>query len=520
MATTKPNILFILTDQERFPRHMDQVDLAKILPSRDYLYKNGVRYNHFYINASPCTPNRSVIFTGLYTQQTWMVGNAEMQQPDLKTAFPTFGTALRELGYSTNYFGKWHLSTEPTGNDILSAYGFDNFPLGKEFHGNPNQGSLSDDAIAESAAEFLGQTHTQPFLAVVSLINPHDIMYYPRQVFPREALVNYPGLTVPENYETVESLKKSKPICQAQYKELYEKLMGDMPDDVTTEEDKKKYIAYLNYYLWLESKVDKKIGIVLKALNESDNKTNTIVIFTADHGDQIGSHGMSGKQCCVYEESLNVPFCVLDYTQQYIPASEAGKIRQKFGSSIDIFPTILSMASGGAAVPSNYSYLSGVNLLPNIKNDSNATKSEVLFTYDFNIPGAIAGPDHIRCVINQEFKGALYDHWGMDNANQDQPTVEEGAVDVREGLRHKELYKRTTKQDLLELTNFANEKGFEGKMAEIEAYLTEVTTTKLRAVLPDEMQAASDMAKAEYVELQQSEATVEEVRTRVKDYLG
>ncbi len=521
MASTQPNIVFIFTDQERRPRHMDAVDLSTILPSRERLYKAGVRYENFYINAAPCTPNRSVIFTGLYTQQTWMLGNAGMDQPDLKTAFPTFGTALRDLGYSTNYFGKWHLSTEPKGNEALAAYGFENFPLGDEFHGTANQGSDSDPIIAEEAVNFLKQTHDKPFLAVIGLVNPHDIMFYPRQMRPLKPKEIYPGLTVPSNFETVEALRKNKPECQAQYKQLYELLMGDMPDDVDSPHNRQEYITYLDYYLWLQKKVDDEIGKILDALQNSENKNNTIVIFTADHGDQIGTHGMSGKQCCVYEETMNVPFCVVDYTQKFIPASQAGTKRTKFGSSVDIFPTILSMAMGGSGTTSeNYAYLSGVNLLPNIIDDSKTTKSEVLFTYDFNIPGAVAGPDHIRCVIDQDWKGAIYNHWGMDNAGQEQPTVEQGAVDIRKGLSQRELYKRATANDKLEITNFAISKGYEAQMADIEAHLDEVMQTKLRAPLPSTMQAASDQAKAEYVAMQDNSVSPEVMKTRLKDYLG
>ncbi|MBI3230031.1 MAG: sulfatase-like hydrolase/transferase [Burkholderiales bacterium] len=521
MASTQPNIVFILTDQERFPRHMDHVDLGKILPNRARLYKAGVNYENFYINAAPCTPNRSVIFTGLYTQQTWMVGNAEMKQPDLKTAFPTFGTALKELGYSTNYFGKWHLSTAPSGEDALAAYGFEHFPLAEEFHGEANEGSECDSKIADAAVKFLAQKQDKPFLAVVCLVNPHDIMYYPRQMEPHLPGETYAGLTVPANFETVHDLMKNKPDCQAQYKRLYELLMGNMPNDVDTEHGKKAYITYLDYYLWLQAKVDVEIGKVLDALLGSENKENTIVIFTADHGDQIGSHGMSGKQCCVYEETINVPFCVVDYTQKFIPSNQAGTKRTNFGSSVDIFPTIMSLAMGVDAVkPASYSYLSGIDLLPNIINSSKPTRDEVLFTYDFNIPGVVPGPDHIRCYIDKEWKGAVYNHWGMDNGLQAQPSVEEGAVDIRKGLSQRELYKRTTPSDKLELHNLANDKAYDAQMSKIEAHLDEVMHTKLRAPLPTAMQAASDEAKAEYVALQEYSLSTDFVQSKMKHFLG
>lgn len=520
MSHLQPNIVFILTDQERFPRHMSQVDLSEILPNRARLYKAGVRYENFYINAAPCTPNRSVIFTGLYTQQTWMVGNAEMKQPDMKTAFPTFGTALRDMGYSTNYFGKWHLSTAPEGQSGLAGYGFDNFALGTEYHGEANQGSEKDPDIADAAVAFLSVKQDKPFLAAVCFINPHDIMYYPGGMEPLEAGVTYPGLRVPDNFETVDALKANKPDCQAQYKKLYELLMGDMPDSVDTKVGRDAYIAYLDYYLWLQAKVDVEIGKVLDALEGSENRNNTIVIFTADHGDQIGSHGLSGKQCCVYDESLNVPFCVVDYSQTVIPAAQAGSARTQFGSSIDIFPTILNLATGGdAARTLRYQYLAGVDLRPNIINGNNPTKDEVLFTYDFNLPGVVPAPDHIRCSITREWKGAVYDHWGMDNGVNPQPTVKDGAVDIRKGFTQRELYARTG-TDRLELHNLANDGAFKAQMDKIEAHLDDVILTKLRAPLPKAMQDASDQAKSEYVKMQVYAPTPKEIKAHRKDYLG
>ncbi|WP_338847877.1 sulfatase-like hydrolase/transferase [Massilia sp. W12] len=520
MSVTRPNIVLIMTDQERFPRHMDQVDLRAHLPNRHRLYDKGVSYQNFYINAAPCTPNRSVIFTGLYTQQTWMVGNAEMKQPDMDPAFPTFGTALKELGYATNYFGKWHLSTEPSGKLGLDAYGFENFALGEEFHGDANQGGEKDPIIAKAAADFLQVKQSQPFLAVISFINPHDIMYFPDGMIPAQSEGVYEGMDVPPNFETLQQLRQRKPDCQAQYKRLYEAVMGDMPDDINSEAGRNAYVHYMNYYLWLQTKVDAQIGVVLDALESSENRQNTIVIFTADHGDQIGSHGLSGKQCLAYEESLHVPFCVRDYSDQVIPADQAGSTRSQFGSSIDIFPTVLSIALNGEAWPENYKHLRGVDLKPNLRDASQPTKNEVLFTYDFNLPGVVFGPDHIRCSITQDWKGAVYNHWQMDNANQPQPDDPDAAVSIRKGVVARELYSRS--DDPLEMNNLANSSTHADQMAQIEAHLDQVLETELRAPLPQEMQAASDAAKAGYVSYQVygPAPMPEEIKKFRKDYLG
>lgn len=153
--------------------------------------------------------------TGLYAQQSWMCYLIDLGQPSLSPIFPTYARALRdELGYNTFYFGKWHisnldgLSKDNRYHKALENYGFDYFWPGQEDNTKPVGGTMNDGKIATRFAEFIdGQTETdEPFLAVLSLLNPHDVFYFPDKVIPKPD-EPYPHIHIPENFETMKHLK-------------------------------------------------------------------------------------------------------------------------------------------------------------------------------------------------------------------------------------------------------------------------------------------------------------------------
>jgi len=502
----RPNILIIMTDQERAPMHMENVNLETILPARNQIKNEGVSYENFYINASPCTPNRSVMLTGLYSQQIWMCTNPELGQPSLKTGFPSFARALKDIGYDTAYSGKWHISSEiDEGNpEALKDYGFDVFDPPMEFAGSPNEGENSDNDIAARAVDFINNRKQgdKPFLCVVSFVNPHDIMYYWRFMKPRNPGETYKGMRVPKNFESMNHLKRSKPKCQGICRTITNTFFGRLPNEIDSAKDKKKYIEFLDYYLWLQKKTDTQIQKVLHTLNAPGNaglKENTVIIFTSDHGELAGSHGLRGKNFCFYEEAVRVPFYVTDYTGKLIPKNQAGTMRKNLGSSIDLFPTLLSIAaSGGDPVDTApYDFLPGTDLTPNLKDPSIPTNDYVLFAHDLVIPGMKA-PAHIVGKIDEEWKGALYNNWQMDNLKNTDSSPDE-AVQIVEGSTDRELYKRTAPKDRLEIENLANYKKNSEKMDEIESQLIELSKTQLRGPLPSPYNAVSEQAKADYV---------------------
>lgn len=525
----KPNIILITTDEERYPQHMEGINLDEILPARARLKRQGVSYENFFTNTSPCTPSRSSIMTGLYAQQTWMCYLIDLGQPSLSTEFPTYAKALRDdLGYNTSYFGKWHISDltdHPVDNPdptALEHYGFNYFWPGHEDNSKPVEGTMNDGKIANAFVEFLENQaeRVEPFLSVLSLLNPHDVVYFHNKIVP-EPEKPFQNIRIPENFETMKQLKDNKPQCQSKFREYYKHFAGDMPDNIQTEQDATQYRLYLSHYLWLQKKVDLQIQKVLEALDaKPEVQNNTIIIFTSDHGDFVGSHGMRGKDCAVYDEALKVPFYVVDYTRTLIPDKERGKTRAQLGSSIDIFPTMLGMAASGEEkrrIKERYHFLPGTDLTPNISDRTQPTRDRVLFTYDSaevmgNNPDlqskiAIESPTHILCQIDKEYKAAVYDFWTM-NLNPDPTKLEnpDGAVTIVPGYTETELYKReedAPTEARWEVENLAKNERYQGTMDEYKTELHTNVHNAVRAPLPKvdghNLQKVSEEAKAAYV---------------------
>src|SRR5690242_6799132 len=159
----KPNIILITVDQLRFPMHFESLGInnaddfvEKYMPNLwNYLWKDGVKFSNYYTAASDCTAARATIHTGLYAYQTYSMLTLityppdEPTQPMLDPAFPTIGKLMRQAGYETPYFGKWHLSYQ---SDDLEKYGYSSNTPNQDYVGYAGQGLSTDDTPAWEAA--------------------------------------------------------------------------------------------------------------------------------------------------------------------------------------------------------------------------------------------------------------------------------------------------------------------------------------------------------------------------------
>jgi arylsulfatase A-like enzyme len=204
-AAPPPNILFILVDELRFwrvfPKGINNVGefLQAFMPNTyQSLWVPGVKFARHYTAGTACSPARGTLITGLYTQQSWMLGtifdsptSKVSEQPVLNRAYPTYGKLLQQAGYQTPYIGKWHLSV-PQGEtgEPLSAYGFQGMtvpdPIGANLEGTignlaEQSGYFSDSQIASQAVNYLQQRTPgeAPWCLTVGFINPHDKEFFP-----------------------------------------------------------------------------------------------------------------------------------------------------------------------------------------------------------------------------------------------------------------------------------------------------------------------------------------------------
>ena len=314
-ANDKPDVILLMTDQHRYDELSFLGTPGASTPAIDEICREGVVFTHAFVPTPQCSPARASIFTGRWPHRAGVVGNVSKrrvpagQSGPLDPAIPSMGKVFKDAGYETAYFGKWHLGQSP------EQCGFDTV------------GVSSGRAIALHIADFLQarkeKGEGKPLLLVVSWINPHDIYQ-----------INDDNLAVSEDIEaklphSVDDDLATKPPPQAQF-------LAEDQGIPFIDYSHAQWLRYVRYYHQLTSKVDDDIGRVRATLIQ--NIPDAITIFTADHGDLGGAHGLPYKCPAMYEELIRVPLVV----------SWPGRIQHKRSeelvNSIDLLPTMCDLA--------------------------------------------------------------------------------------------------------------------------------------------------------------------------------
>lgn len=298
------NILMIVTDQEY--AHQALPD-GVTLPNRDRIRSRGVSFNNHQVTTTVCTPSRSVMWTGQHTPFTGMFDNTNFARiNDMRAdpeGLPTIGHLLRNLGYYTAFKGKWHESEfiEGDTSEAMEPYGFSDFQASGDVYGAPMDGFTKDPQTAESAAVWLRNRATeiaesQPWYLTVNFVNPHDIMYFDtdddemvqvRGMFPIFGAPDAP--LYQQKWPTSLPDSFSDDLSQHPQAVRNYKLLSDMAYGKIPREREDMWKNHVNYYINCMIDVDRHIGMVLDALEESGQSKNTIIIFTSDHGEMAGA---------------------------------------------------------------------------------------------------------------------------------------------------------------------------------------------------------------------------------------
>ena len=321
----RPNIVFVLTDQLG----------ARWLPAYGHPQVSTPQLSSFAgqstvferaITTSPiCTPYRGCLLSGLYPSQTGVVRNG-MAYP---RGLPSLADTLNEAGYATSYVGKWHLSGAPQYNRWAppeDRAGFQDF-IGWESHHVDHRRGLAwaddpDSAIALDGHETDGLTdiaiaqlekvakNDMPFCLLVSYQAPHPPCSPPASTM--------------QLYEDGDLVPEPNADREAWFKH------DAWNADYGVAEFRQRYFGEI-------SQLDAAFGRLLRALDRLKLRENTLVIFTSDHGEMAGAHGLFGKGV-MYEEALHVPLIVS------APGQTAGHRSQASAATIDLLPTLLDFA--------------------------------------------------------------------------------------------------------------------------------------------------------------------------------
>jgi len=361
---SRPNILFLLSDDQRRDTIRALGNWHMKTPNLDRLVREGTSFTRAYcmgsMNPAVCQPSRAMIMNG-----------RTLFRATVGTPYKLLPEVLREEGYVTFATGKWHHARAPfarafiaggaiffggmSDHDKVPLHDFD--PTGR-YDAKPRyEDKLSSELFADAAVDFLErhakQRSARPFFAYVSFTAPHDPRTPPAEY--RE-MYDAAKLRLPENF------LPEHPFDNGEMTIRDEKL-APWP---RTPEVVREHLA--DYYGMI-SHMDAQIGRILDALEETGLKENTIIVFAADHGLAIGSHGLLGKQS-VYEHSMGTPLIIGG------PGLPEQKKNDAFAYLFDIYPTLCDLA--GVKVPES---VEGKSLATVLRGEERQVRDTVFTAY-------------------------------------------------------------------------------------------------------------------------------------------
>jgi len=512
--TQAPNIIILMTDQQRAFRYFPEAWIDENLPNFRQLQNNGLTFTNTICNASRCSPSRSVLYTGQYTWQTMVYDVGGTLSPEV----PTIGKLMLAAGYEMVYKGKWHLSggaepehrpvspqlansagamleknyqlshwnppdagtagpgafrgtyiTDPEPTSIPStgensAY----FALGGSFIKNDDRYVIGPNATEEqhSAIEFLSQYQssgsTQPFCLAVSLVNPHDINVFPSFVEGMEYFADRPVWQAYSGFELPPSFSDSllqKPVVQRTFVAATNQSEPFTADFTQLE--------YLQFYAYLQTLPDQLFAQLMGSMSQ-ELINNTIIIRLADHGEMGMSHGgMRFKDLNAYQETINVPLVF----SNPVLFPQAQTAEQMVGL-VDLLPTLASIVGLTDEQKKAFDFR-GMDFSPVLLDTGKPTQERMLYTYDDEI--ALQEVGHIRTLVKKDYKFGVY--FSMDAVLQ---SGKPATANVIPASFQYELY--DMKNDPGEITNLLPVGGKAGPAAlKLQAELYKELTDKMKS---------------------------------------
>ena len=402
---TQPNILFVFADQLRSQELSCYGGVNIETPNFDRLADEGLMMTNAISTYPICTPFRGMLLTGLYPLHSGISNNDHPLNPEL----PSFAKSCKKQGYSTAYIGKWHLDgigrttripkERRLGYDFWQALECTHNYFKSQYYDNEAEEPFiweGYDAEAQTKAAqnyIISRDPEKPFFLTLSWGPPHDPYVAPEEY---TAQINPDELILRENvreHKMVDELQNNpRFIIPEQYIKSHQKFRINAKDEQII---RKRYAGYLAATLAL----DTYFGRLMKTLEEEGILENTIVVFTSDHGDQLGSHQFYGKNT-PFIESISIPFLV-----RYPKAVKAKTVSDVLMSPIDMFPSIFGWAN------LTHEKIDGKDLSQVITNNAPDNREALLLMNltHFNNTSLINGLDTYRGVQTKQYTFARYE---------------------------------------------------------------------------------------------------------------
>lgn len=405
---SKPNILLLLTDQQRYDSLGFNGNKIIHTPNLDQLAERGVKFTHAFTPSQICTPARASLFSGKYIHNhraVWNVGQSPIGKNKVATSNKFLTEILADAGYHTATIGKWHLGPDDSrrGKYVITAdyqdtndesnnhysnhlksHGFPGWDthFTKSVDSNSRYAGISgypkehffSNYIADQAVDFLNRNTKKPFFLCVSDFYPHCPWIPPEP---------YHQLYSPELIQLSKNIHDkllSKPSVQRSY-HAHKSCAGLTAED---------YKRYTSLYYGVISLIDEAYGKILKTITELGLDKNTMIIFTSDHGEMLGNHQLLTKGPYMYDEIVRIPLCIK------FPGNNLKGTNHELVSLIDLVPTVFDTA--GLEIPID---LDGKSLLPMLQEETSRWRECVFSQYWYKIKN---GPGIISMARNKNWK--------------------------------------------------------------------------------------------------------------------
>ncbi|RNC88325.1 MAG: DUF4976 domain-containing protein [Winogradskyella sp.] len=423
-TSTKPNIVFIITDDHAYQALSAYDDKFIKTPHIDRLANEGMLFQKAFVTNSICSPSRAVALTGKFSHLNSVRDNLDV----FDTTQVTFPKLLQQAGYETAIYGKWHLKSEPKGFDyweVLPDQGHYYHPEFLTPEGEIKTEGYVTDVITDKAINYLEtqRDSSKPFMLMYNHKAPHrqwwpsmhDLEDFKYKKIPVPAtlfddyktkskastdaqmrIADHMALTMDNKIapEIIEKLdyeefldwytssytERLNRLTEAE-KEQWHKVYGPINKDFEQNTPKGKaltlwkYQRYMEDYLGVIKSVDRNIGKLLDYLDDNNLSENTMVVYTSDQGFYLGEHGWFDKRF-MYEESFRTPLLI-----RYPNIVESGSVNTDLVQNIDFAPTVLEVA--GVSIPKE---VQGNSLVPLFEGD-NSNWRDALYYHYYEYPG-------------------------------------------------------------------------------------------------------------------------------------
>lgn len=337
IKNSKPNIIFILTDDQRWDALGFAGNPIVKTPNIDRLARGGIYFKNAFVTTPICAASRASLFTGLYERtHDYTFGKLPLSNAYMLNSYPYL---LQKAGYQTGFVGKFGIKVNKGIEDsMFSVSKKTAWPYLKEINGKKIHLA---DINGNHAIDFIQSKKDQPFCLSLSFWSPHADDDSKEQYFwPSYCDSLYTNVKIPVPSTADPAFFKGLPTF----------LQTTMNRDrwYWRFDSTEKYQRMVKGYYRMISGIDSVVGRIRATLEEQGLADNTVIIFMGDNGYFLGERGYADKWL-MYEQSIRVPMIIYDPRQ---PISNRGKTYDEMVLNVDITPTILKLA--GLAVPEQY----------------------------------------------------------------------------------------------------------------------------------------------------------------------